>query len=98
MGVVTIGVVRGSELGYLSSVIMVVAHGVCSPTIFALAFLVYSSSHTRTISRNKGILGTPIMSFFLFLTLAINMGVPPSLNLWREVLMFVSILSAMVYS
>lgn len=98
MGVVTVGVVRGSELGYLCSIIIVVAHGVCSPIIFALAYLVYNSSHTRTISRNKGTLATPIISFFLFLTLAINIGVPPSLNLWREVIMFISILSVMTYS
>jgi len=98
MGVVTLGVVRGLELGYLCSIIMVVAHGVCSPIIFALAYLTYNSSHTRTISRNKGSLRAPMLSFFLFLTLAINMGVPPSLNLWSEVIMFVSILSFMVYS
>lgn len=98
MGVVTVGVVRGSELGYFCRIIMVVAHGVCSPIMFALVYLVYSSSHTRTISRNKGNLATPIISFFLFLTLAINMGVPPSLNLWREVIIFISILSVIVYS
>jgi len=98
MGVVTVGVVRGSELGYLCSIMIVVAHGVCSPIIFALAYLVYNSSHTRIISRNKGTLGTPIISFFLFLTLAINIGVPPSLNLWREVIMFISILSVITYS
>jgi len=98
IGVVTVGVVRGSEIGYLCSITIIVAHGVCSPIIFALAFLVYNSSHTRTISRNKGTLATPIMSFFLFLTLAINIGVPPSLNLWREVVMFISILSVITYS
>merc|ERR1719259_736978 len=98
IGVVTVGVVRGSELGYLCSIIIVVAHGVCSPIMFALAYLVYNSSHTRTISRNKGTLATPIISFFLFLTLAINIGVPPSLNLWREVIMFISILSVITYS
>merc|ERR1712168_184506 len=97
-GVVTVGVVSGSELGYLCSIIIVVAHGVCSPIIFALAYLVYNSSHTRTISRNKGTLATPIISFFLFLTLAINIGVPPSLNLWREVIIFISILSVIAYS
>merc|ERR1719283_349805 len=98
MGVVTVGVVRGMEIGYFCAIIIVVAHGVCSPIIFSLVYLVYSSSHTRTISRNKGNLATPIISFFLFLTLAINMGVPPSLNLWREVIIFISILSVIVYS
>lgn len=98
IGVVTVGVVRGLELGYVCRIIMVVAHGVCSPTMFALAYLVYKSSHTRTISRNKGTLATPTVSFFFFLTLAINIGVPPSLNLWREVTIFISILSVITYS
>jgi len=81
MGVVTVGVVRGLKVGYQSAVMMVVAHGVCSPILFALAYLVYNSSHTRLISSNKGTLSTPVISFFLFLLLAINMGVPPSINL-----------------
>ena len=98
IGVVTVGVVRGMEVGYQCAVIIVVAHGVCSPILFALAYLVYNSSHTRLISRNKGTLGTPAMSFFLFLLLAVNMGVPPSLNLWREVLIFISFIRIMTYS
>ena len=98
IGVVTIGVVRGMEVGYICAIMIVVAHGVCSPIIFALAYLVYNSSHTRLISRNKGTLATPIISFFLFVILAINIGVPPRLNLWREVIMFVSLLGIINYS
>ena len=98
MGVVTVGVVRGIKVGYQCALIIVVAHGLCSPILFALAYLVYNSSHTRLISRNKGTLGTPVMSFLLFLLLAINMGVPPSINLWREVLIFISFISIITYS
>ena len=98
MGVVTVGVVRGMEMGYFCAIIIVVAHGVCSPIIFSLAFLVYNSSHTRLISRNKGTLATPIISFFLFTILAINIGVPPRLNLWSEVIIFVSLLGVISYS
>lgn len=98
MGVITIGIVRGLKVGYQCAIIIVIAHGVCSPIIFALAYLVYNSSHTRVISRNKGNLRTPVISFFLFLLLAINMGVPPSLNLWSEVFIFVALLRIIRYS
>ena len=98
IGVVTVGIVRGLKVGYECAVIIVVAHGVCSPIMFALAYLVYNSSHTRLISSNKGRLSTPILTFFLFLLLAINIGVPPSLNLWREVLMFIAFLRIITYS
>jgi len=98
MGVVTVGIVRGLKVGYQCAIMIVIAHGVCSPIIFALAYLVYNSSHTRVISSNKGSLRTPVLSFFLFLLLAINMGVPPSLNLWREVFIFVAFLRTPVLS
>nr|AKS04075.1 NADH dehydrogenase subunit 4 [Parasagitta setosa] len=93
MGVVTIGVVSGSEMGYLCALMMVIAHGVCSPMMFAMAYLLYSNSHTRLLSSNRGLLTIPFMSLFLFLLLAINMGVPPFLNLWSEVLMFISLMT-----
>merc|ERR1719348_754015 len=67
IGVVTVGVVRGLEIGYSCALLMVIAHGICSPMLFALAYLVYSSSHRRVINNNKGRLATPILAFFLFL-------------------------------
>merc|ERR1711862_819612 len=65
IGVVTVGVVRGLEIGYSCALLMVVAHGLCSPMLFALAYLVYNSSHRRVINNNKGRLATPILAFFL---------------------------------
>merc|ERR1719334_401111 len=64
IGVVTVGIVRGLKVGYQCAIMIVIAHGVCSPIIFALAYLVYNSSHTRVISSNKGSLRTPVLSFF----------------------------------
>ena len=93
IGVVTIGVVSGSEIGYLCALIIVIAHGVCSPIIFAIAYLLYSNSHTRLLSSNRGLLTIPFIRIFLFILLAINIGVPPFLNLWREVLIFISLIT-----
>lgn len=93
IGVVTIGVVRGIEIGYSCALIIVIAHGVCSPIIFAIAYLLYSNSHTRLLSSNRGLLGIPLISLFLFMLLSINIGVPPFLNLWREVIMFISLIN-----
>merc|ERR1719348_327787 len=95
IGVVTVGVVRGVEIGYSCALLMVIAHGICSPILFALAYLVYNSSHRRVINNNKGRLATPILAFFLFLLLAINIGVPPSVNLWSEVYMFIRFMRMM---
>lgn len=90
IGVITVGVVRGLEVGYRCALLMAVAHGICSPILFALAALIYNSSHSRIINNNKGSLATPTLAFFLFLLVAVNMGVPPTANLWAEVYMFIS--------
>lgn len=92
IGVVTVGVMVGSELGYLSAYLMVVAHGICSPLLFGIAYRFYQGRHSRLLNSNRGRLATPLATLALFLLLAVNMGVPPFLNLWREVLMFCSLL------
>lgn len=81
MGVVTVGIVRGYEIGYKRAIMMVIGHGVCSPFLFALAYCLYISRHTRVITRNKGSIRLPVLTFFGFVLLAINIGVPPSINL-----------------
>jgi len=92
IGVVTVGVAVGRELGYLCAVIIVLAHGVCSPLLFAWAYRYYLDSHRRLLTANRGRLTTPLSVLCLFLLVAVNIGVPPFLNLWREVLMFAGLL------
>jgi len=93
MGVVTVGVAVGRELGYLCAVLIVIAHGVCSPLLFALAYQFYLTSHRRILTANRGRLSAPLAVLGLFSLLAVNIGVPPFLNLWREVIIFVGLLS-----
>lgn len=92
MGVVTVGVVVGSELGYLRAFLMVVAHGLCSPLLFGVAYRFYQARHSRLLIANRGRLASPLVTLVLFLLLAVNLGVPPFLNLWSEVLMYCSLL------
>lgn len=80
MGVVSVGLVSGSELGYHCGLIMVIAHGVCSPLLFGIAFYLYTNSSSRLLIHNRGSLRTPIVASFLFVLLAVNIGVPPFVN------------------
>nr|AKS04014.1 NADH dehydrogenase subunit 4 [Spadella cephaloptera] len=96
MGVVTSGVVNGSKTCLMSSLMMIVVHGLCSPMMFAAANSLYSSSHSRAILLNKGLFVSPTMSFTIFLILSANMAVPPSVNLWSEML-FISGLMSMTH-
>ena len=81
IGVVTIGVISGCEMGYKCAILIVIAHGICSPFLFAMAYYLYTSRHSRVITSNKGSISFPIVVFVCFMLLAINIGVPPSVNL-----------------
>lgn len=54
MGVVTLGFISGSEAGYTCGVIMILRHGLGSPMLFAFAFWLYESSHSRLLLNNTG--------------------------------------------
>lgn len=80
MGVVTVGFVTGSELGYCCGIVIVIAHGVCSPLLFGVAFYLYENTHTRVLSHNRGNVCSPTLALILFCLLAVNIGVPPFIN------------------
>lgn len=92
MGMMVVGLLRGSVLGYLGAVLMMIAHGFSSPGMFSLANFNYEVTGRRNVCLQKGVgFLHPISSLFWFLLLAANMSAPPSLNLVREVLVCVSI-------
>ena len=91
MGVVTLGFIRGSESGYLSGILMVLAHGLCSPFLFSFANSIYQNSHSRLLLNNS--CPWPLQSFTLMGLVTLNMGIPPCLGLWSEVYLARRILS-----
>ena len=97
MGVVRVGLLSGSELGYHCALIMVVAHGVCSPLLFGFAFHLYSSTSSRLLVHNRGNLSSPLAALTLFALLAVNIGVPPFLNVWAEVMISIVFVRLMTW-
>lgn len=93
IGVVSVGLVCGREVGYRSALIIMVAHGICSPLLFGVAFYLYENSHTRVLHHNRGNLRAPLVTFIIFALLAVNMGLPPFLNVWAEMLIFAALFS-----
>ena len=80
------GVLRFYECGKIAGICLFFAHGLCSPALFSLAARVYDWSHSRRVLLRKGILRVfPLFSVFWFLMCIINIGIPPSLNFFREV-------------
>lgn len=96
IGVVSVGVLSGSDLGYYCATTIIVAHGLCSPLLFGLAFLLYVKRHTRILAHNRGGLSTPILCFIAFSLLSVNMGLPPFINIWSEVILFCAVSSVTV--
>ena len=85
IGVVLIGFLGGTELGYTCGLLMVTAHGLTSPFLFSIAYWFYGSSHSRLFVNNT--LAWPIISGLLAGLVSLNINVPPRLRLWSEVLM-----------
>lgn len=87
------GVISNNSWGWQGGLLMLLAHGLCSPAMFALANIRYESVGSRRINIAKGFISFfPFISFFWFLVCRRNMAAPPRLNLRSEVILFVSVL------
>nr|QFG71048.1 NADH dehydrogenase subunit 4 [Pseudorimula sp. RSIO35641] len=93
MSLVLAGIFSGSSWGWQAALTMMLAHGLCSSGLFALANLNYEKTNTRSLILSKGmLLSCPIISMWWFLFCAVNMAAPPSINLMSEIMMFPAIL------
>lgn len=79
IGVVSLGLLRGTELGYTCGVMIVLRHGIVSPLLFAFAYWLYSSSHSRLMLNNAG--SIPLMIAGIMGLVSLNIGTPPRVGL-----------------
>lgn len=78
--------------GRLLAVFVIVTHSFSSAWIFFSGNFIYCRSHSRNPLLRKGI--TPVVSSFLlfwFLACVANMGGPPTINLWAEILRVINL-------
>nr|QOY44585.1 NADH dehydrogenase subunit 4 [Solenaia oleivora] len=94
MSLVLGGVFSNTDWGWLGCLLMMVAHGLCSSGMFFLASETYSCYNTRSLYLVKGgLVLVPGIAMCWFVMCAINMAAPPSLNLWGELMLGISVLS-----
>nr|UPL65863.1 NADH dehydrogenase subunit 4 [Onymocoris hackeri] len=99
MGLVICGLLTNSTWGFFGSVVMMLAHGLCSSGLFAIANINYDRTFSRSLILNKGMMVfIPSLSLFWFLFSVNNMGAPPSLNFFGEVSLIISIMSYSMFS
>nr|YP_011014019.1 NADH dehydrogenase subunit 4 [Unio gibbus]WQA10100.1 NADH dehydrogenase subunit 4 [Unio gibbus] len=94
MSLVLGGIYSNTDWGWLGCLLMMIAHGLCSSGMFFLASETYKCYGTRSLFMIKGgLMLVPGVALCWFIMCAINMAAPPSLNLWGELMLGISILS-----
>nr|WQA11518.1 NADH dehydrogenase subunit 4 [Melanodrymia sp. A LZ-2023] len=94
MSIMLAGALSMTSWGWEGALLLMLAHGLCSPAMFCLANMTYDKSHSRSIILSKGfLLLLPSLALWWFLFCVINMAAPPSINLLGELLIIPSILS-----
>nr|QWK41058.1 NADH dehydrogenase subunit 4 [Tenomerga trabecula] len=92
MGMVLSGILTLSSWGFFGSLVMMIAHGLCSSGLFCLANINYERLNSRSIFLNKGLINVvPSLSLWWFLLSSSNMASPPSLNLLGEISLLISL-------
>nr|AVW86148.1 NADH dehydrogenase subunit 4 [Lepidonotus sp. YZ-2018] len=91
MALVILGISLTSNWGWQGALVMMIAHGLCSSCLFALANMTYESSHTRSMFLTKGFLAlSPSLALWWFILSICNMAAPPSINLFGEISLIIS--------
>ena len=99
IGLITAGAVSSSYWGFEGALIIIIAHGLSSSGLFAIANSLYEATHTRRLFLTKGIQAMfPIITLIWFFLSIANMAAPPSLNLIAEISLFSSILFSSPYT
>nr|YP_010554667.1 NADH dehydrogenase subunit 4 [Ceratopsyche gautamittra]UYO79300.1 NADH dehydrogenase subunit 4 [Ceratopsyche gautamittra] len=94
MALVIGGIMSLNYYGFMGSLILMIGHGLCSSGLFVLINLMYERLGSRSLLINKGMLNLmPNLSMWWFLLLSSNMAAPPSLNLFGEISLLMSIIS-----
>nr|UNI92564.1 NADH dehydrogenase subunit 4 [Euplax sp.] len=94
MSMVICGLMIFSWWGMMGAVVVMVGHGLCSSGLFCLANMMYERVGSRSLLINKGMLNLlPSMGLWWFLLSVGNMAAPPTLNLFGEISLIVSLMS-----
>nr|YP_009131582.1 NADH dehydrogenase subunit 4 [Zootoca vivipara]AJF22984.1 NADH dehydrogenase subunit 4 [Zootoca vivipara] len=92
MGLVTAAIILQTPWGLTGAMILMIAHGLTSSALFTLANTNYERTHTRTLLLVRGLqLAFPLMSTWWLIINLTNMAMPPSTNLFGELLIIITL-------
>lgn len=82
------GIRTFTDRGINSRILIIIRHGFCSSCLFCLVNYSYRVFKTRRVLLNKGLLNlNRKLSLIWFLICIFNLGAPPSINFFREILL-----------
>nr|BCO16434.1 NADH dehydrogenase subunit 4 [Cyrtodactylus louisiadensis] len=91
MGLVIAATLIQTPMSIRGAMLLMIAHGLTSSTLFCLANTNYERMHTRTLMLTRGLqLMLPLMTTWWLLITLMNMALPPSINLMGELLIITS--------
>nr|UEK25907.1 NADH dehydrogenase subunit 4 [Carcinoscorpius rotundicauda] len=91
MGMVMGGIVTLNSWGSSGALLLMIAHGLCSSALFCLANLVYERFYSRSLMVLSGLMSIfPILAMWWFMFCVFNMAAPPSMNLFGEIFLMMS--------
>lgn len=80
-----------SEIGIISSLLILIAHGFVSPALFIIVGLLYERFGTRVIKYYKGVgVSMPLLDSYVFLFTLSSIAFPGSLNFIGEFLVIIT--------
>nr|YP_009742823.1 NADH dehydrogenase subunit 4 [Streptocephalus cafer]QID91185.1 NADH dehydrogenase subunit 4 [Streptocephalus cafer] len=98
MSFVIVAMLLSNHFLNMSSIYMMIAHGVCSSGLFYMSYLIYTRLGSRSFLITRGVLVLlPYLTLWWFLLIVFNMGVPPSFNFFAELYAFMGISSINIF-
>nr|YP_009227454.1 NADH dehydrogenase subunit 4 [Pseudohynobius shuichengensis]ACK38350.1 NADH dehydrogenase subunit 4 [Pseudohynobius shuichengensis] len=92
MGLVISAALIQTPWSFSGATILMISHGLISSALFCLANMNYERTHSRTLLLMRGAQTMlPLMATWWLLINLSNMALPPSLNLWGELTILVSL-------
>nr|YP_337901.1 NADH dehydrogenase subunit 4 [Andrias japonicus]BAE45328.1 NADH dehydrogenase subunit 4 [Andrias japonicus] len=92
MGLVIAAAMIQTPWSYAGAIALMISHGLTSSVLFCLANLNYERHHSRTLLLMRGSQTVlPLMMTWWLLSNLLNMAIPPSTNMWGELLIITSL-------
>nr|YP_010411516.1 NADH dehydrogenase subunit 4 [Euurobracon yokahamae]UJJ81891.1 NADH dehydrogenase subunit 4 [Euurobracon yokahamae] len=93
MSIMLAGMMSMSNSSFKGSILMMISHGLCSSCMFFSINLIYERLNSRNMFINKNLINIlPSLTLWMFLIFSSNFPAPPSLNLFSEILIFISLI------